>query len=165
MGFAGEESAGASFLARDGPVWTTDENGIIMGLLAAEIMARTGRDPGEHYRDLTGELGEPVYERIDAEATPEETAVLGRLSAEVLRLTELAGEKVEAVLTAAPGDGRSIGGIKVMAERGWRAARPSGTEPIYKLYAESVKGRDHLRRIQDEALAAIQRVFRAKAAH
>lgn len=134
-----------------------------MGLLAAEIMARTGRDPAEHYRDLTRELGEPVYERIDAEATPEEKAVLQRLSAESLGLTELAGEPVSAVLTAAA-DGQPIGGVKVITEHGWCAARPSGTEAVYKLYAESFKGHDHLRRIQEEAQAAIQKVFRTRAA-
>jgi phosphoglucomutase len=163
LGFAGEESAGASFLARDGTVWATDKDGLIMGLLAAEIMARTGRDPAEHYRDLTRELGEPVYERIDAEATPEEKAVLQRLSAKTLGLTELAGEPVDTVLTTAPGDGQPIGGVKVITEHGWCAARPSGTEAIYKLYAESFKGHDHLRRIQEEAQAAIQHVFRTRA--
>lgn len=164
LGFAGEESAGASFLSRDGSVWTTDKDGLIMGLLAAEIMARTGRDPAEHYRDLTRELGEPVYERIDAEATPQEKAVLQRLSAESLGLTELAGEPVNAVLTMAPGNRRPIGGVKIITEHGWCAARPSGTEAVYKLYAESFKGLDHLRRIQEEAQAAIQDVFQTKAA-
>jgi phosphoglucomutase len=165
LGFAGEESAGASFLGRDGTAWATDKDGLIMGLLAAEIMARTGRDPAEHYRDLTRELGEAVYERIDAEATSEEKAVLQQLSAETLGLTELAGEPVEAVLTAAPGDGQPIGGVKIITEHGWCAARPSGTEAVYKLYAESFKGPDHLRRIQEEAQAAIQGAFRAMGAH
>jgi phosphoglucomutase len=164
LGFGGEESAGASFLRRDGTVWATDKDGLIMGLLAAEIMARTGRDPAEHYRDLTRDLGEPVYERIDADATPEEKAVLARLSAETLGLTEVAGEPVKTVLTAAPGDAQPIGGVKVIAEHGWWAARPSGTEAVYKLYAESFKGRDHLRRIQDEAQAAIREVLRTPAA-
>ncbi|MGH7314605.1 MAG: phosphoglucomutase (alpha-D-glucose-1,6-bisphosphate-dependent) [Candidatus Rokuibacteriota bacterium] len=164
LGFAGEESAGASFLARDGTVWATDKDGLIMGLLAAEIMVRTGRDPAEHYRDLTRELGEPVYERIDAAATPEEKVVLQRLSAETLGLTELAGEPVNAVLTATAGDGQPIGGVKVITEHGWCAARPSGTEAVYKLYAESFKGPDHLRRIQEEAQAAIQNLFLTKAA-
>ncbi len=164
LGFAGEESAGASFLGRDGTVWATDKDGLIMGLLAAEIMGRTGRDPAEHYRDLARELGEPVYERIDAEATPEEKAVLRRLSAETLGLTQLAGEPVAAVLTTAPGDGQPIGGIKVITGHGWFAARPSGTEAVYKLYAESFKGHDHLRRIQEEAQAAIQNVFVTNAA-
>jgi phosphoglucomutase len=164
LGFAGEESAGASFLGRDGRVWATDKDGMIMGLLAAEIMARTGRDPAEHYRDLTRELGEPFYERIDAEATPEEKVALQRLSAETLGLTELAGEPVAAMLTAAPGDGQPIGGVKIITEHGWCAARPSGTEAVYKLYAESFKGPDHLRRIQEEAQAAIRQVFRTRAA-
>ena len=164
LGFAGEESAGASFLGRDGTVWATDKDGMIMGLLAAEIMARTGRDPAEHYRDLTRELGEPFYERIDAEATPEEKAVLQRLSAETLGLTELAGEPVAAMLTVTPGDGQPIGGVKIITEHGWCAARPSGTEAVYKLYAESFKGPDHLRRIQEEAQAAIGQVFRTRAA-
>jgi phosphoglucomutase len=136
-GLAGKESAGASFLGRDGTVWATDKDGLIMGLLAAEIMARTGRDPAEHYRDLTHELGEPVYERIDAEATPEEKAVLERLSVESLGLTELAGDPVSAVMTAAPGGGQPTGGVKVITEHGWCAARPSGTEAVDKLYAES----------------------------
>jgi phosphoglucomutase len=162
LGFAGEESAGASFLGLDGTVWATDKDGLIMGLLAAEIMARTGRDPGEHYRDLTRELGEPVYERLDAEATPEEQAVLQRLSAETLGLAELAGEPVDAVLTTAPGDGQPIGGVKVITGHGWCAARPSGTEAVYKLYAESFEGDEHLRRIQDEAQAAIREAFRTK---
>lgn len=162
LGFAGEESAGASFLGRDGRVWTTDKDGLIMGLLAAEITGRTGRDPGEHYHDLTRELGEPVYERIDAEATAEEQSVLQRLSAETLGLTELAGEPVDAVLTVAPGDGQPIGRVKVITEHGRWAARPSGTEAICKLYAESFKGPDHLRRIQEEAQAALQRVFASK---
>lgn len=164
LGFAGEESAGASFLARDGGVWTTDKDGLIMGLLAAEITARTGRDPAEHYRDLTRELGEPVYERIDAEATPEEKAVLERLSADSLGLTELAGEPVNTILTTAPGNGQPIGGVKIITEHGWCAARPSGTEAVYKLYAESFKGADHLHRIQEETQASIQKVFRTRAA-
>jgi phosphoglucomutase len=164
LGFAGEESAGASLLALDGSVWTTDKDGIVMGLLAAEITARTGHDPAEHYRELTRELGDPVYERIDAEATPEDKAALGRLSADTFGLGELAGEPVTAVLTAAPAGGQPIGGVKVITEHGWCAARPSGTEPIYKLYAESFKGPDHLRRIQEEAQAAIQRVLRTRTA-
>jgi phosphoglucomutase len=160
LGFAGEESAGASFLRRDGSVWTTDKDGLIMGLLAAEMTARTGRDPGEQYADLTRELGEPVYERIDTEATREEKTALAQLGPRELGLTELAGERVTAVLTTAPGDARPIDGIKVIAEHGWFAARPSGTEAVYKLYAESFKGEEHLRRIQDEARAAIARVVR-----
>ncbi len=161
LAFAGEESAGASFLCRDGTVWTTDKDGLIMGLLAAEMTARTGRDPGEHYRGLTREFGEPAYQRIDAAATPAQKAALEALSVTDLGLSELAGEPVIAVLTTAPGDGGAIGGVKVITEHGWFAARPSGTEAVYKLYAESFKGRDHLRRIQEEAQALLQRVFKA----
>jgi len=163
LGFAGEESAGASFLRRDGTVWATDKDGLIMGLLAAEMTARTGRDPGEHYGDLTRELGEPVYERIDAEATAEQKAALERVSAGEFAISELAGDPVTAVLTTAPGDGRPFGGIKVMTEHGWFAARPSGTEAVYKLYAESFKGPEHLRRIQAQAQAAIHEVFQRSA--
>jgi phosphoglucomutase len=159
LGFAGEESAGASFLRLDGTAWATDKDGLIMGLLAAEMTARTGRDPGELYAELTRELGEPVYERIDAEATPDQKAALERVSATEVAITELGGDPVVAVLTTAPGDQRPFGGIKVMTEHGWFAARPSGTEAVYKLYAESFKGPDHLRRIQQEAQTAIQMVF------
>lgn len=155
LGFGGEESAGASFLRRDGRVWTTDKDGLILGLLAAEMTARTGRDPGERYRDLTREFGEPAYERIDAPATPEQKAILARLTPDRLRVKELAGEPITSVLTTAPGDGQPIGGIKVMAAGGWFAARPSGTEEVYKMYAESFKGPEHLRRIQDEAQAIV----------
>ena len=151
VGFAGEESAGASFLRQDGTVWTTDKDGIILALLASEITAKSQRDPGELYRELTSELGDPVYERIEAPATMEEKAVLERLSPEHLQTTELAGERIEKILTAAPGNGAPIGGIKVIAPNGWFAARPSGTEDIYKIYTESFQGRDHLRRIQEEA--------------
>jgi len=151
LGFAGEESAGSSFLQRDGTVWTTDKDGIIPCLLSAEITARTGKDPGEIYRGLTRDLGDPVYERIDAPATPEQKAVLQKLSPADIRVTEVAGEKVQQILTTAPGDGSPIGGIKVVAENGWFAARPSGTEEIYKIYAESFLGQDHLRRIEEEA--------------
>jgi phosphoglucomutase len=163
LGFAGEESAGASFLRRDGTVWTTDKDGLVMGLLAVEMTARSGRDPGEHYGDLTRDLGEPVYERIDVSAMPEQKAAFGRISAKDLAMTELAGDPVIAVLTTAPGDGRPFGGVKVMTEHGWFAARPSGTEAVYKLYAESFKGVEHLRRIQEQAQAAIQRVLRTPA--
>ncbi len=159
LGFAGEESAGASFLRHDGTAWATDKDGLIMGLLAAEMTARTGRDPGELYQEITRELGDPAYERIDAEATPEQRTRLARLTAADLRLTELAGDPINAVLTSAPGDGRPIGGIKVATEHGWFAARPSGTEPVYKLYAESFKGREHLMRIQEEARAVIQKAL------
>lgn len=155
LGFGGEESAGASFLRRDGTVWVTEKDGIIMDLLAAEMMARTGRDPSELYRDLTKDLGEPVYERIDARATPQQKAILSRLSPDQVKATELAGDKIVAMLTTAPGNGAAIGGLKVVTEHGWFAARPSGTEDVYKLYAESFRGREHLRRIQEEAQALI----------
>ncbi len=151
LGFGGEESAGASFVRLDGSVWTTDKDGIIPALLAAEITARMGRDPGEIYGELTRELGEPAYDRVEAPATPEQKAMLGRLSAEQVRHADLAGEKIQTILTRAPGNDASIGGVKVVAESGWFAARPSGTEDIYKIYAESFRGADHLRRILDEA--------------
>src|ERR1035441_2198556 len=159
FGFGGEESAGASFLRRDGAVWTTDKDGIIMGLLAAEILARTGRDPGEIYRELTEKFGAPVYERIDAPATPEQKAVLLKLSPAQLHASEFAGEKIEAMLTTAPGNGAPIGGLKVVTANGWFAARPSGTESVYKLYAESFLGEGHLRRIQKEARELIAQTF------
>ena len=155
LGFAGEESAGASFLRRDGSVWTTDKDGIIMNLLAAEMMAKTGRDPGELYRELTHELGESVYERIDAAATSAQKAILSKLSPDQVRATELAGDVIVAKLTTAPGNGAAIGGLKVVTELGWFAARPSGTEDVYKLYAESFRGKDHLKRIQEEAQTLI----------
>ena len=151
LGFGGEESAGASFVRLDGSVWTTDKDGIIPALLAAEITARMGRDPGEIYRELTREFGEPVYERIEAPATPEQKTLLAKLSSQQVKLTELAGEKLQMVLTHAPGNGAPIGGLKVVTESGWFAARPSGTENIYKIYAESFRGAEHLRRILDEA--------------
>ncbi len=151
LGFAGEESAGASFARLDGTVWTTDKDGIIPALLAAEITARMGCDPGEIYQELTREFGEPVYDRVEAPATPEQKAQLARLSPEKVKLTELAGEKIVNVLTHAPGNGASIGGMKVITESGWFAARPSGTEDIYKIYAESFQGADHLHRILEEA--------------
>jgi phosphoglucomutase len=151
LGFGGEESAGASFLARDGSAWSTDKDGLIMDLLAAEIAAVTGRDPGERYRSLTERLGEPVYERVDAPATPAQKAVLKKLSPRQVRATTLAGEPIEGVLSNAPGNGAPIGGIKVVTASGWFAARPSGTEDVYKIYAESFRGTDHLRRIQEEA--------------
>ncbi len=155
LGFGGEESAGASFLRRDGAVWSTDKDGLIMNLLAAEMMARTGRDPGELYKDLTKELGEPVYERIDAAATPEQKIVLSKLSPDQVQASELAGDIILAKLTTAPGNGAAIGGLKVVTEQGWFAARPSGTEDVYKLYAESFRGKDHLKQIQNEAQALI----------
>jgi phosphoglucomutase len=153
LGFGGEESAGASFLRRDGTVWTTDKDGIIMDLLAAELMARTGRDPAELYAELTRELGAPLYERIDAPASAEEKAVLLHLSPTDVSASELAGYPIEAVLTTAPGNQAPIGGLKVVTAQGWFAVRPSGTEDVYKLYAESFRGSDHLRRIQEEAQA------------
>jgi phosphoglucomutase len=151
LGFAGEESAGSSFLRRDGSIWTTDKDGIIPCLLSAEITARVGKDPGEIYRGLTRELGDPVYERIDAPATPEQKAALAKLSAPDIHATEVAGQPIQKILATAPGDGNPIGGIKVIAKDGWFAARPSGTEEIYKIYAESFLGQDHLRKIQEEA--------------
>ena len=159
LGFGGEESAGASFLRRDGTVWSTDKDGLIMNLLAAEMMARTGRDPGELYRDLTKELGEPVYERIDAAATPEQKTILSKLSPGQVQASELAGDSILAKLTTAPGNGAAIGGLKVVTEQGWFAARPSGTEDVYKLYAESFRGKDHLKKIQNEAQALIAKAL------
>ncbi|PYP77679.1 MAG: phosphoglucomutase, alpha-D-glucose phosphate-specific [Gemmatimonadetes bacterium] len=161
LGFGGEESAGASFLRRDGRAWSTDKDGLIMGLLAAEITAVTGRDPGELYAALTERFGAPAYERIDAPASPEQKSVLSRLTPEGVRASELAGEAIIARLTSAPGNGASIGGLKIVTENGWFAARPSGTENVYKLYAESFKGTDHLRRIQDEARQIISDAFAA----
>jgi phosphoglucomutase len=155
LGFGGEESAGASFLRRDGTTWTTDKDGMILGLLAAEITAALGKDPGVVYRELTARYGEPVYERVDAPATPAQKARLGKLSPEDVKAKELAGAPITAVLTKAPGNGAPIGGLKVATADGWFAARPSGTEDVYKIYAESFLGRDHLRRIQEEALALV----------
>ncbi len=160
-GFGGEESAGASFLRRDGTVWTTDKDGFIMDLLAAEIMARTGRDPGEHYRALTEQFGDPVYERTDAPVTPARKAVLKDLSPELVQAKSLAGEPIVAKLTRAPANNEPIGGLKVVAANGWFAARPSGTENIYKVYAESFRGADHLRHIQAEAGQIIDDAFAA----
>ena len=160
-GFGGEESAGASFLRKDGTVWTTDKDGIIMNLLAAEIQARTGRDPSEHYRDLGNRFGDPIYERLQAPASPEQKAVLKKLSPDQVRAEHLAGEPILEKLTHASGNGASIGGLKVVTENGWFAARPSGTEDIYKIYTESFKGADHLRRIQDEAQAMVAEVLKA----
>jgi phosphoglucomutase len=159
LGFAGEESAGASFLRRDGSVWTTDKDGMTLGLLAAEITARTRRDPSETYDRLTRELGVPFYERTDAPATQDQMALLRSVSVDQIAMTELAGEPICTTLTAAPGNGRSFGGIKVIAKSGWFAARPSGTEDVYKIYAESFRDDDHLRRIQRQAKDAIARLF------
>jgi len=161
LGFGGEESAGASFLRRDGSVWTTDKDGLVMGLLAAEMTAGTGRDPGDLYRELTREFGEPAYQRIDAPATPAQKAILAKLSPPQVAASELAGEKITSLLTKAPGNDAPIGGLKVVTPSGWFAARPSGTEEVYKLYAESFKGPDHLRRIQEEAQVVIRKAFQA----
>ncbi len=161
FGFGGEESAGASFLRRDGSVWTTDKDGIILGLLAAEIMAKTGRDPSQLFSDLTAELGVPHYERIDVAATTAQKNVLKAVTPEQLGLKELAGDRVRATLSKAPGNGQSFGGIKVETEFGWFAARPSGTEDVYKIYAESFRSTDHLHRIQQEAQAGLSKVFGA----
>ncbi|HKE11685.1 MAG TPA: phosphoglucomutase (alpha-D-glucose-1,6-bisphosphate-dependent) [Myxococcota bacterium] len=159
LGFAGEESAGASLLRRDGTVWTTDKDGIALGLLAAELTAVTGRDPVELYHGLTRDLGEPFFTRIDAAATPERKKRLSRLSPQSIRATELGGEAILHMLTEAPGSKDPIGGIKVVTESGWFAARPSGTEDVYKVYAESFRSEDHLRQIVEEAQALIQRAF------
>ncbi|WP_406386081.1 phosphoglucomutase (alpha-D-glucose-1,6-bisphosphate-dependent) [Streptomyces sp. NBC_00211] len=155
IGFGGEESAGASFLRRDGSVWTTDKDGILLALLASEMLAVTGQTPSERYAGLTARFGEPAYARIDAPATREEKAVLGRLSPEQVSADTLAGEPVTAVLTQAPGNGAAIGGIKVTTEHAWFAARPSGTEDVYKIYAESFLGADHLSRVQEEARSVV----------
>ena len=159
FGFAGEESAGASFLKQDGSAWTTDKDGIILGLLAAEIIAKTGRDPSELFADLTAELGVPYYERIDVAATSKQKSALKALGPEQLNMTQLAGDPVRAVRTKAPGNDQPFGGIKVESESGWFAARPSGTEDVYKIYAESFRGPDHLKQIQGDAQAAIAKVF------
>jgi len=161
LGFGGEESAGASLLRRDGSVWTTDKDGLVMGLLAAEMTAVTGRDPGELYQELTREFGEPAYQRIDAPATAAQKAILAKLSPQQVAASELAGETITSLLTKAPGNDAPIGGLKVVTPSGWFAARPSGTEEVYKLYAESFKGPDHLRRIQEEAQAVIRKAFQA----
>ena len=160
-GFGGEESAGASFLRKDGSVWTTDKDGIILDLLAAEITARTGRDPGDLYAELTQEQGAPVYERIDAPATRPQKDALKKLSASQVRADTLAGEPILAKLTEAPGNHAPIGGLKVTTENGWFAARPSGTEDVYKIYAESFRGPDHLREIQAAAREIVGAAFAA----
>jgi phosphoglucomutase len=161
LAFGGEESAGASFLARDGSIWITDKDGIIAALLSAEITARTGRDPGEIYTQLERENGESFYERIDAPASAEQRAALAKLSPQDVPVSELAGEKIQRISTTAPGDGNPIGGVKVIAENGWFAARPSGTEDVYKIYAESFLGREHLEQIQEEARATVATVLGA----
>ncbi|HEX8941707.1 MAG TPA: phosphoglucomutase (alpha-D-glucose-1,6-bisphosphate-dependent) [Gemmatimonadaceae bacterium] len=159
LGFGGEESAGASFQRIDGTAWTTDKDGMILGLLAAEITARLGHDPGRVYADITREIGAPVYERIDAPATPEQKRRLAQLSPSQVEATELAGDAIREILTTAPGNGEAIGGLKVTTDNGWFAVRPSGTEDVYKLYAESFAGREHLVRIQQEAQALVARLF------
>jgi phosphoglucomutase len=161
LGFGGEESAGATFVRRDGSVWTTDKDGIAPALLSAEITARMGRDPGEIYRELAREFGEPVYDRVEAPATPEQKQRLAQLAPQQVLSAELAGEKIQSILTRAPGNGAAIGGLKVVAESGWFAARPSGTEDIYKIYAESFRGADHLRRIQEEAQTIVSAALAA----
>jgi len=163
LGFVGEESAGASFLRQDGGVWTTDKDGIAPALLSAEMTARTGQDPGEAYRELTRAFGEPLFERIDAAATPAQKKLLASLKPEQVKSKELAGGKIQAILTQAPGNGASIGGLKVVADGGWFAARPSGTEDVYKIYAESFRDLDHLRRIQTEAQAIVGQVINGAA--
>jgi phosphoglucomutase len=160
--FGGEESAGASFLRFDGTVWTTDKDGPIMDLLAAEITARTGKDPGEHYRELTAEFGAPAYTRIDAPATPEQKARLQKLSPDAVKEATLAGEPIIAKLTKAPGNGAPIGGLKVVSQNGWFAARPSGTEHIYKIYAESFLGESHLKAIVKEAQEIVNNALGAR---
>ena len=161
MGFGGEESAGASFLRRDGTVWTTDKDGMVMDLLAVEMRARSGKDPGVLYAELAAALGAPVYARVDAPATPAEKAILKKLSPAAVAATQLAGEAIEAKLTRAPGNGAEIGGLKVVAASGWFAARPSGTEDVYKIYAESFRDEAHLARILDEARAIVSAALRA----
>src|SRR3954471_9199396 len=161
LGFGGEESAGASFLRHDGGVWSTDKDGIILDLLAAEMLGRTGKDPGVLYQELAAELGQPLYTRIDAPATPAQKAALKKLSPQAVRADSLAGEKILAKLVKAPGNGAEIGGLKVVAESGWFAARPSGTEDVYKIYAESFRGEDHLARIVEEAKAIVSAALRS----
>jgi phosphoglucomutase len=162
IGFGGEESAGASFLRRDGTVWSTDKDGIIMDLLAAEIRAVSGKDPSQHYEELARDLGRPVYTRIDAPASPPEKAALKKLSPEAVRASQLAGEPILAKLTRAPGNGEEVGGLKVVAENGWFAARPSGTEDVYKIYAESFRDAQHLERIVAEAKAIVSEALAAR---
>ncbi len=163
LGFGGEESAGASFVRRDGSVWTTDKDGMVPALLAAEMTARMGRDPGEIYAALAREFGEPVFDRVDAPATPEQKQKLAKLSPQQVLSEQLAGEKIQTILTRAPGNGAAIGGLKVVAKSGWFAARPSGTEDIYKIYAESFLGADHLHRIQAEAQTIVSAALAAPA--
>jgi phosphoglucomutase len=161
IGFGGEESAGASFLRRDGTTWTTDKDGIVMDLLAVEILARTGKDPGQLHQEMTGELGAPLYARIDAVATPAEKKILKALSPEAVKATSLAGDPITARITRAPGNGAEIGGLKVATAEGWFAARPSGTEDVYKIYAESFRSQEHLARILEEAKAIVAAALRS----
>jgi phosphoglucomutase len=157
--FGGEESAGASFLRHNGKVWSTDKDGMIMTLLSAEILATTKRDPGVHYQELTEKFGAPIYARIDAPADAAQRNILKKLSPEDVKEEVLAGEKIEAILTNAPGNNAAIGGLKVVAKNGWFALRPSGTEPIYKIYAESFIDEAHLKQIQDEAKEMVSKLF------
>jgi phosphoglucomutase len=161
FGFGGEESAGASFLRRDGTVWTTDKDGFILDLLAAEILATTGRDPGEHYQDLEAQFGRSYYARKDAPTGPAEKAVLGNLSPDQVKAEQLAGEKITAKMTRAPFNNAPIGGLKVETANGWFAARPSGTEDVYKIYAESFISAEHLVRIQEEAQAIVDAALKS----
>jgi phosphoglucomutase len=161
FGFGGEESAGASFLRRDGTTWTTDKDGILLNLLAAEILATTGRDPGEHYQQLETQFGSPLYARIDAPANAKQKQVLAALTPELVEADTLAGDPIMAKLTHAPGNDAPIGGLKVVTEQGWFAARPSGTEEIYKIYAESFRGEEHLNQLQEEARAIVEAAFKA----
>ena len=165
LGFVGEESAGSSFLRRDGTVWTTDKDGIIAALLAAEMTATTKKDPGELYQELTQKYGNPFYDRTDAKANTQQKAILAKLSKESIQSPTLAGEKIQTILTHAPGDGQAIGGVKVIAEDGWFAARPSGTEEIYKIYAESFRSQEHLQQIQTEAESIVGEALNAALAH
>jgi phosphoglucomutase len=159
IGFGGEESAGASFLRRDGSVWTTDKDGIIMALLASEILAKTGSTPSQRYQELSEKYGAPTYARIDAPANREQKARLAKLSADQVTATELAGEPITAKLTTAPGNGAALGGLKVTTENAWFAARPSGTEDVYKIYAESFRGPEHLAEVQEAAKDVVNKVI------
>jgi phosphoglucomutase len=159
VGFGGEESAGASFLRKDGKAWSTDKDGLILALLASEITAVTGKTPSQHYKDLTDRFGASVYERIDAAATPAQKSKLGKLSADAVSASTLAGEPITAILTHAPGNGAALGGLKVETENAWFAARPSGTEDVYKIYGESFKGAEHLKLVQAEAKALVDGVL------
>jgi phosphoglucomutase len=159
LGFGGEESAGAAFLRKDGTTWTTDKDGIILALLAAEILAVTGKDPAAHYADLEEQFGQTFYARLEHEATREQKSVFDALTPEMVKADELAGEAIEAKLTRAPGNNADIGGLKIVTENGWVAVRPSGTEDIYKVYAESFAGQEHLDAILDEGQDIVQKLF------